>query len=35
LADRSYVLRTGSVAASGPRHELLATVDFAEAYLGA
>jgi branched-chain amino acid transport system ATP-binding protein len=35
LADRSYVLRTGSVAASGPRDELLATVDFAEAYLGA
>jgi branched-chain amino acid transport system ATP-binding protein len=35
LADRSYVLRSGSVAASGPRDELLATVDFAEAYLGA
>jgi branched-chain amino acid transport system ATP-binding protein len=35
LADRSYVLRSGSVAASGPRDELVATVDFAEAYLGA
>jgi len=35
LADRSYVLRTGNVAASGSRDELLATVDFAETYLGA
>jgi branched-chain amino acid transport system ATP-binding protein len=35
LADRSYVLRTGVVAASGPREQLLETVDFAEAYLGA
>lgn len=35
LADRSYVLRSGHVAAAGPRDELLATVDFAEAYLGA
>ena len=35
LADRSYVLRTGAVAVAGPREQLLETVDFAEAYLGA
>lgn len=35
LADRSYVLRTGSVVFSGTRDQLLDTVDFAEAYLGA
>jgi len=35
LADRTYVLRNGVVAVSGRREELLATVDFAEAYLGA
>jgi branched-chain amino acid transport system ATP-binding protein len=34
LADRSYVLRTGRVALSGPRDELLRTADFAAAYLG-
>jgi branched-chain amino acid transport system ATP-binding protein len=35
LADRSYVLRTGRVAISGQRDELLRTTDFAAAYLGA
>jgi branched-chain amino acid transport system ATP-binding protein len=35
LADRSYVLRTGRVALSGQRDELLKTTDFAAAYLGA
>jgi branched-chain amino acid transport system ATP-binding protein len=34
LADRSYVLRTGRVALSGSRDELLRTADFAAAYLG-
>jgi branched-chain amino acid transport system permease protein len=34
LADRTYVLRTGRVVASGTRSELLATTDFAQAYLG-
>jgi branched-chain amino acid transport system ATP-binding protein len=35
LADRTYVLRTGRVALSGQRDELLRTTDFAAAYLGA
>ncbi len=34
LADRTYVLRTGRVAFSGEREELLRTTDFAAAYLG-
>jgi branched-chain amino acid transport system permease protein len=34
LADRTYVLRTGRIVTSGTRSELLATTDFAEAYLG-
>jgi branched-chain amino acid transport system ATP-binding protein len=34
LADRTYVLRTGRVALSGDREELLRTTDFAAAYLG-
>ncbi len=34
LADRSYLLRTGRVAVSGPRAELLERVDLAQAYLG-
>jgi branched-chain amino acid transport system ATP-binding protein len=35
LADRTYVLRTGRVALSGHREELLRTTDFAAVYLGA
>jgi branched-chain amino acid transport system ATP-binding protein len=35
LADRTYVLRTGRVALSGQRDELLRTTDFAAVYLGA
>jgi len=35
FASRSYVLRTGRVVLSGAREELLATADFAHAYLGA
>jgi branched-chain amino acid transport system ATP-binding protein len=35
LADRTYVLRTGRVALSGQREELLRTTDFAAVYLGA
>jgi branched-chain amino acid transport system ATP-binding protein len=35
LADRSYVLRTGSISFSGSRERLLAEEDFAAAYLGA
>jgi branched-chain amino acid transport system ATP-binding protein len=34
LADRTYVLRTGRVAFSGDRAELLQKTDFAAAYLG-
>jgi branched-chain amino acid transport system ATP-binding protein len=34
LADRSYVLRTGLVALSGTRKELLARPDFESTYLG-
>jgi branched-chain amino acid transport system ATP-binding protein len=34
LADRTYVLRTGRVAFSGEREELLRTTDFAAVYLG-
>jgi branched-chain amino acid transport system ATP-binding protein len=34
LADRSYVLRTGKVALSGSREELLARPDFESTYLG-
>jgi branched-chain amino acid transport system ATP-binding protein len=34
FADRTYVLRTGTVAFSGTRDELVAQVDFAAAYLG-
>ena len=34
LADRAYVLRTGRIATSGSREELLATTDFVAAYLG-
>jgi branched-chain amino acid transport system ATP-binding protein len=34
LADRTYVLRTGRVALSGARDELLRTTDFAAVYLG-
>jgi branched-chain amino acid transport system ATP-binding protein len=34
LADRTYVLRSGRVALSGEREELLRTTDFAAAYLG-
>src|SRR4051812_34446607 len=34
LADRSYVLRTGSISFSGSRERLLAQEDFAAAYLG-
>jgi branched-chain amino acid transport system ATP-binding protein len=34
LADRTYVLRSGRVAFSGDRDELLRTTDFAAAYLG-
>jgi branched-chain amino acid transport system ATP-binding protein len=35
LADRTHVLRTGRVALSGQRDELLRTTDFAAVYLGA
>jgi branched-chain amino acid transport system ATP-binding protein len=34
LCDRAYVLRTGTVAFSGARDQLLETADFAAAYLG-
>jgi branched-chain amino acid transport system ATP-binding protein len=34
LADRTYVLRTGRIAFSGVREELLRTTDFAAVYLG-
>jgi len=34
LADHSYVLRTGRMAFSGSREELLATADFESTYLG-
>jgi branched-chain amino acid transport system ATP-binding protein len=34
LADRTYVMRTGTIAFSGQRDELLRTADFAAAYLG-
>jgi branched-chain amino acid transport system ATP-binding protein len=34
LADRTYVLRNGVVAAHGDRDELLATADLADIYLG-
>jgi len=34
FADRTYVLRTGSMALSGTREELTADADFATAYLG-
>jgi branched-chain amino acid transport system permease protein len=34
LADRTYVLRTGRIATSGTRQQLLETTDFAAAYLG-
>lgn len=34
LADRSYVLRTGQVALSGSRDDLLARADFESTYLG-
>ncbi len=34
LADRSYLLRTGRVAVSGSRGEMLDRVDLAQAYLG-
>jgi len=34
LADRAYVMRTGSISISGTRAELLQTADFAAAYLG-
>jgi branched-chain amino acid transport system ATP-binding protein len=35
FADRTYVMRTGAVQASGGREELSANLDFAAAYLGA
>jgi branched-chain amino acid transport system ATP-binding protein len=34
FADRSYVLRSGRVVATGTREELLATADLADLYLG-
>jgi branched-chain amino acid transport system ATP-binding protein len=34
FADRTYVLRTGSIELAGTRDELLAKADFEEAYLG-
>jgi len=34
LADRAYVMSTGSISFSGTREELLETADFAAAYLG-
>ena len=34
LADRAYVLRTGTIELEGARDELLATADFETAYLG-
>jgi branched-chain amino acid transport system ATP-binding protein len=34
FADRSYILRTGRVAHSGTREELLRMEDFESAYLG-
>jgi branched-chain amino acid transport system ATP-binding protein len=34
LADHSYVLRTGQMAFSGPREELLSRADFESSYLG-
>lgn len=35
LADRSYVLRTGTIVSSGSREQLSSTEDVAAAYLGA
>jgi branched-chain amino acid transport system ATP-binding protein len=35
FADRTYVLRSGAVAMSGPRSEMTERADFAAAYLGA
>ena len=34
LADRAYVLQTGSIVASGPADELSASADIRRAYLG-